>query len=77
MLAKPEDMSKTFKTSNFTPNLVNDLVPISLDMEIEGQKYKENFCWNVNEPFLTPENFAKLVIEENNLDNNFEREISS
>ena len=60
--------------SNFS---VNDLVPVSLDIEIDGQKYKENFCWNVNEPYLTPENFSKLVVDENSLDQNVEREISS
>jgi len=26
------------------------LIPIRLDLEVEGRKIKEHFCWNVNEP---------------------------
>jgi len=45
-------------------------------MELDGRRYKENFSWNINEPFLTPENFAKLIIEENELPNAFTKEIT-
>ena len=41
-------------------------------MEFEGRKYKDVIMWNLNEPFLTPELFAKMVSEENNLTSYFE-----
>jgi transcriptional regulator with XRE-family HTH domain len=43
------------------------LIPIKLDIEIEGKKLKENFLWDKNEPYLTLEAFAKILIEEHNL----------
>ena len=45
-------------------------------MEMEGRKYKDLILWNLNEPFLTPEAFAKMVSEENNLSAGFEEDIS-
>jgi hypothetical protein len=42
-------------------------VPIKLDIEIEGKKLRENFLWDRNEPYLTLESFAKILIEEHNL----------
>ena len=43
------------------------LIPIKLDIEIDGKKLKENFLWDKNEPYLTLEAFAKILIEEHNL----------
>ena len=43
------------------------LVPIKLDIEADGKKLKENFLWDKNEPYLTLEAFAKILIEEQNL----------
>lgn len=43
------------------------LVPIKLDMEMEGKKLKESFLWDKNEPYLTLEAFAKILIEEHSL----------
>ena len=43
---------------------------------MEGRKYKDLILWNLNEPFLTPEAFAKMVSEENNLSAGFEEDIS-
>ena len=43
------------------------MIPIKLDIEIEGKKLKENFLWDKNEPYLTLEAFAKILIEEHNL----------
>ena len=34
------------------------LVPIRLDMEIEGHKLRDTFTWNKNEQLITPEQFA-------------------
>jgi len=31
------------------------LIPIRLDMDIEGQKLRDTFMWNKNELLLTPE----------------------
>merc|ERR1712115_177538 len=31
------------------------LVPIRLDMDIEGQKLRDTFMWNKNEALMTPE----------------------
>jgi transcriptional regulator with XRE-family HTH domain len=31
------------------------LIPIHFDLELEGKRYKEQFCWNVNDPYFTPE----------------------
>ena len=58
------------------PNCFEDYIPIRLDMEFEGRRFKENIYWNVEEPFLTPENFSKILAEENNLPLSFENEIA-
>ena len=44
---------------------------------MEGRKYKDSILWNINEPYFTPEQFSKLVAEENNLSTNFENEITN
>lgn len=38
------------------------MVPVHLDLELEGKKYKEVFLWNVNEPYMTPEDYARVLI---------------
>lgn len=53
------------------------LVPIKLDIEIEGSRLKENFLWDKNEPYITLEQFSKLLVDENNLSQAFESEILS
>lgn len=45
-------------------------------MEFDGRRFKENIYWNIDEPFLTPETFAKILAEENNLPILFENEIA-
>ncbi|XP_072034351.1 SWI/SNF-related matrix-associated actin-dependent regulator of chromatin subfamily B member 1-like [Amphiura filiformis] len=40
------------------------LVPIRLDMEIEGQKLRDTFTWNKNENLITPEMFAEILCED-------------
>jgi SWI/SNF-related matrix-associated actin-dependent regulator of chromatin subfamily B protein 1 len=54
-----------------------ELIPIRIDVEIEGRRFKENVCWNLDEPYMAPENFAKIIAEENNLNPAFEHEISN
>lgn len=51
------------------------LVPIKIDIEIEGKRLKENLLWDKNEPYLTLESFAKILMEEHNLSAQFENEI--
>ncbi|CAF0757614.1 unnamed protein product [Didymodactylos carnosus] len=41
-----------------------DLVPIRLDMEVEGQKLRDTFTWNKNEQLITPEMFAEILCDD-------------
>ncbi|CAB1428720.1 unnamed protein product [Pleuronectes platessa] len=43
---------------------VEALVPIRLDMEIEGQKLRDAFTWNMNEKLMTPEMFAEILCDD-------------
>lgn len=60
---------------NCQPNLL--LIPIKLDLECEGRRLKDIFLWDKNEPYLTLEEFAKIIMEEHNLPAAFEAEIIS
>lgn len=40
------------------------LVPIRLDMEIDGQKLRDCFTWNKNEHLITPEIFAEILCDD-------------
>ncbi|GAB6028712.1 SWI SNF, matrix associated, actin dependent regulator of chromatin, sub b, member 1 [Chamberlinius hualienensis] len=40
------------------------LVPVRLDMEIEGQKLRDTFTWNKNETLMTPEQFAEILCDD-------------
>lgn len=40
------------------------LVPIRLDMEIDGFKLRDCFCWNKNETLITPEMFAEILCDD-------------
>ncbi|XP_019874976.1 SWI/SNF-related matrix-associated actin-dependent regulator of chromatin subfamily B member 1 isoform X1 [Aethina tumida] len=40
------------------------LVPIRLDMEIEGQKLRDTFTWNKNESLISPEQFAEVLCDD-------------
>ncbi|EFO98466.1 hypothetical protein GCK72_010107 [Caenorhabditis remanei] len=41
-----------------------DLVPIRLDMELEGIKLRDTFCFNRNEKMVTPEMIAEIMCED-------------
>lgn len=43
---------------------VEDLVPIRLDIEIDGQKLRDTFTWNKNERLITPEMFAEILCDD-------------
>jgi hypothetical protein len=55
------------------PNL--QLIPIKLDFEIEGVRLRDLFLWDKNEPYLSLDGFAKILMEEHNLPATFEQEI--
>jgi len=40
------------------------LVPIRLDMELDGYKLRDVFCWNKNETLITPEMFAEILCDD-------------
>jgi SWI/SNF-related matrix-associated actin-dependent regulator of chromatin subfamily B protein 1 len=52
-----------------------NLIPVNLNIEIEGKKLKEIFFWDYNEPYLTVEHFAKIITDEHQLPLTFESEI--
>lgn len=43
---------------------LENLVPIRLDMEYEGQKLRDCFTWNRNETLVTPEQFAEILCDD-------------
>jgi hypothetical protein len=61
---------------NFDDNYgFGNLIPININVELEGKKFKEIFFWEYNEPYLKLENFAKILVEDNQLPSSFENEI--
>ncbi|XP_077971154.1 SWI/SNF-related matrix-associated actin-dependent regulator of chromatin subfamily B member 1-A-like isoform X2 [Styela clava] len=53
------------------PTLINSnaqqpevLIPIRLDMEVDGQKLRDTFCWNKNEQLISPEMFAEVLCDD-------------
>ncbi|KAI9145543.1 hypothetical protein BKA69DRAFT_1171990 [Paraphysoderma sedebokerense] len=40
------------------------LVPIRIDLEIEGIKFRDTFTWNMNESLIKPDQFAVLLCED-------------
>ncbi|KAI8136906.1 hypothetical protein BJV82DRAFT_526184 [Fennellomyces sp. T-0311] len=40
------------------------LVPIRLEIEIDGYKLRDTFTWNMNETLITPEQFAEIMCED-------------
>lgn len=45
-------------------NVPETLVPIRLDMEIEGYKLRDTFVWNKHEISITPEQFAEILCDD-------------
>jgi hypothetical protein len=54
-----------------------NLIPINLNIELEGKKFKEIFFWELNEPYLKVESFAKILVDDNLLPQTFESEITN
>ncbi|KAG0175330.1 SWI/SNF chromatin-remodeling complex subunit [Apophysomyces sp. BC1034] len=40
------------------------LVPIRLELEIDGYKLRDTFTWNLNETLITPDQFAEVLCED-------------
>ncbi|TFK31601.1 hypothetical protein BDQ12DRAFT_671742 [Crucibulum laeve] len=40
------------------------LVPIRLEFDVEHHKMRDTFVWNLNDPVVTPENFAQSVVDD-------------
>ena len=45
-------------------NLPELLVPIRLDMDIDGQKLRDTFMWNKNEQMMTPDQYAEVICDD-------------
>jgi len=41
-----------------------ELIPIRLDIEIDGQKLRDTFTWNKNEKLITYESFAEVLCDD-------------
>ncbi|CAI4230321.1 unnamed protein product [Auanema sp. JU1783] len=55
-----------------------DLVPIRLDMELEGVKLRDTFCINKNEKLITPDLVAEIICEDLDLpSNNFQPAVAA
>ena len=56
-------------------NGFGNLVPVTLNLEIEGKRLKEIFLWDKNESLIQVESFAKMLIDDHNLTAAYEGEI--
>ncbi|KAI8139193.1 hypothetical protein BJV82DRAFT_254702 [Fennellomyces sp. T-0311] len=71
----PRDRKRRRQTTDFNPlvklaeqaSKQDTLVPIRLDLEIDGYKLRDTFTWNLNESLITPEQFAIVLCEDLNL----------
>ncbi|KAE9553528.1 hypothetical protein FO519_003277 [Halicephalobus sp. NKZ332] len=55
-----------FDNSQLLENASHDeeLVPIRLDMDIDGVRVRDTFCYNRNEQLITPQMFAQIMCED-------------
>lgn len=58
-------------------NILEPLVPISIDVTVDGQRYVDNFTWHLWEESMTPELFASTVVRDEDLPRVFEAAIVS
>lgn len=66
----------TFNNVN-TNHGFGNLIPINLYIDLESKKFKDQFLWDINEPYISVDFFAKLLVDENQLPSTFEDEIKS
>ena len=49
-------------------NQFGSLIPMKVELEVDGnQRLNELFLWDLNEPYMTLESFARILIEEHGL----------
>lgn len=53
----------------------DELIPVRIDVDSDGRRYKDNIYWNLNETLMTPEHFAKQIADDNGLAPSAENEI--
>ncbi|KAF8357372.1 snfc-5, partial [Pristionchus pacificus] len=59
--AEDLNMAKKVMANADTPE---DLIPIRLDMELDGIKLRDTFCYNRNETLITPEMVAEAICDD-------------
>lgn len=74
-LKQPNNLLETAPETIDSNHGFGSLVPITIDTEIDGRHYKERFCFDKNEPYLTPEIFAKMITKQLNMPEPFEKQI--
>ncbi|CAG9329121.1 unnamed protein product [Blepharisma stoltei] len=63
-------------SQNELPGEESELIPIRIDIEIEGRRVKEAICWESQEPYFTPQSFAEILCEDLSLPQPFQKEIA-
>ncbi len=52
-------------------NQFGSLIPMKVELELDGgNRLRELFLWDKNEPYMTLESFARILIEEHGLGSN-------
>jgi len=74
-LLKGKKDTSDFPTNIDDNNGFGNLIPINIIIELEGKKFKEIFFWDLDEPYLSVEHFAKILVEDNQLPQSFDNEI--
>ena len=54
----------------------SELVPMRIDIELEGRRLREFITWETKEPNFTPHTFAEVLCEEQKLPQTFAKEIT-
>ncbi|TKR78065.1 hypothetical protein L596_018932 [Steinernema carpocapsae] len=60
----PDDVIDGFKKVLENSDQSEELIPIRLDMELDGVKLRDTFCYNKNDKIVTPEIFAEVICED-------------
>lgn len=72
----PASTATTTTTTDNTIETDNDsksepiIIPVALNIENNGVKIIDHFTWNINDPSMTPEEFANIYCQDLDLQNN-------
>ena len=58
----------TFDELKSAAKFKETLVPIRIDLDVEGQKIRDTFLWNLNEKLMTPESFSEILCRDQHID---------